>query len=166
MQTSVFRDDALRWWDFARAGDWWQSQMPISTYAMAGALNMTQQAFWASLHETGTNTNQSLRRQIRQIIPDIEKRALVFPAAKTGGPKFLWLEPPAIPPRIPKYDDGSAWSLWAECQRCQGNKFLPVVMNGKPHVMCYHCLPPKQYTALGAKRVEKSLIHEALKKYY
>jgi hypothetical protein len=165
MPTSACLDQRLLWFARTKYDDWWRSQMPITDVAMAGAVGMLKGKFSESIHNKGNYSDRVVARKMDPLIADIERRALVFPK-EIGAPKFLWLEPPAIPPRIPKYDDESAWSLWAECQRCQKNKFLPAVMNGKPQVMCYYCLPPKQYPALGAKRVEKSLIHAALKKYY
>jgi hypothetical protein len=127
--------------------------------------------YWAIRNKSGY-LESSILQKIGKIIPYIETRRLCFPKIGQGQvragevvPRFIWLTP-ELTKRIPKYDDETAWSIWACCNRCQRNQFLPVIINGKPSVACYYCLPPSQYLALGAKPVKKSLIHEALKKFY
>lgn len=144
--------------------------MPISSLAL-------DEACGAGRIRQALNPNEIVEmdatlERVARLIPDIERRKLVFPEIRRGGkkgmttPKYVWLEPPAAPPKIPSLALESAWSLWAACVRCGFNQFLPVVIDNKPHVCCYRCTPPSQRRAIGATPVKKSLIHEALKKFY
>lgn len=145
--------------------------MPMSEFAFSAALNISSHHFGNCLHHRKGCNDLTLFRKMSFVIPDIEMRKLVFPDTTSTGkkgtiPKFLRLEPPEPYPCIPKIDKAAAWSLWARCQTCHGNKFLPMMMNGQAHVACYYCVPPHQYAPIGATRVNRSLIGPDLKKYY
>jgi hypothetical protein len=153
------------WLEHIKKDFWWKNQMPISVTALALALNTTENNLKKCLKYRGKVELERALTQIARIIPDIEARRIAFPArsnSQRGVPNFFHLEPQ--PCNISRLSDN--WSLWARCLSCGGNKFLPVEIDGKPHVACYHCLPPSQYRSFGGKPVQKSLIHEALKKYY
>lgn len=146
--------------------------MPVRHIAIADVIGMLPNKFYESLHNTGTQRDTAIKKKIAALIPDIERRALVFPKVTSGGKadrgiqiKFFWLEPPAAVPCIQKLCLESDWSLWAQCRTCSRNKFLAVDIYGTPHAACYFCLPPSQHRVVGAKQAEKSLIHEALKNY-
>lgn len=160
------RAGTLRWLAHIKSDAWWQSQMPIPMARLDAVLGLADG--WIShmlaIHPKFPMTNAVPR--ISQIIPAIERRRLAFPEGKNLSPKFLWIDPPFDPPLINRLALASAWSLWATCQFCGDNQFLPVVIDGKPHVACYTCIKPDQYRAIGAVAVKKSLIHEALKKFY
>lgn len=140
--------------------------MPISKYALREALGL--QDIISALRRP--SERQKMLLNIARLIPDIENRKLVFPfqscvTVKIRGivPKFLWLEPPAQPPQIRPLTDGGSWSLWARCQVCAGNKFMPLIGGD---VACWSCIKPSQYRGLRTMADKRSLIHEALKKYY
>lgn len=146
--------------------------MPITENTLSKALCVSQEGLSQCLNFRNGRNDKEACHKIGYVIPDIECRKLVFPDTTPSGkkgvfaPKFLWLEPPNPLPRIPKLDKESAWSLWACCQTCGKNKFLPIIMNAEPHIACYYCIPPHQYRPIGATRVNRSLIHPALKKHY
>ncbi len=165
----VNRSDTRHWWEFISRDDWWQSQMPISLQAMSSVLKMSKGQFSEQIRNAGKESDWALLPKIGRLIPIIERRALVFPGVKRGGgpkehhtPKFLWLDPPETPPRIPRLADENAWSLWAVCSSCGKNKFIPTTAG----VVCYHCNHPDKHRYGGKWVKEKSLIHAALKKFY
>lgn len=162
------RQQTWRWLAHVKSDDWWRSQMPVSYSAISLILGLPET--WIANMMAGDPTRITTRviPKIARLIPDIESRKLCFPKLKTGPrkgiitPKYLWLNPEeTIIPRLSR-----AWSLWARCGACGNNKFLPVVIDAKPHVACYHCLPPSQHRAIGAVWIKNNLVHEALKKYY
>jgi hypothetical protein len=164
--------ETLRWLEHIKRDEWWQSQMPVSTRALDAAMGGGEVRH---AHRRGGVSLLYTMNLLAFLIPDIERRAVFFPKSKKPGyskkgekqimpPHFLRLEPPAVIPEIPKLCLESAWSLWAKCQACSSNKFLPVTIDEKPHVACYMCNHPSKYS-YGGEVVEKSLIHPALKKY-
>lgn len=167
-------EQTLRWLEYVKRDDWWQSQMPVSTGALDAVFGLYRKSIHQMLRGRAKATSRPVMEKIARVIPDIESRKLVFPeankcqafAGKVLAPRFVWLDLPAINVEISRLSAESAWTLWARCHSCLSNTFLPVAIDGKPHVACYSCLPPSQYRALGATAVKKSLIHEALKKYY
>lgn len=164
------RPEVLAWWRHTRSDDWWLSQQPISYGAMDKILSKpygtTAQAITLK-----KNTGRTLDR-ISRLINDIESRKICFPRHKIKwyrgfrAVKFLLFNHPVPLPQINRMALESLWCIWSVCRDCGGNKFMPVFYNGKPHVACYRCIPSHQFPGLGIKRVEKSLMHEALKKYY
>ncbi len=162
------RKAALRWLEFTKRDEWWQSQMPVSVFALESALDKPGRLKDALAGDTNPDTILAL---LGHLIPDIEARKVVFPKIGRGRPKkgeeptprYLRLFPLSTP-FIPKLS--SNWSLWARCITCGGNKFLPVMIGWTSHAACYHCLPPDQYPSIGAKGIKTSLIHEALKEWY
>ena len=180
--------ETMAWWRHVRSDDWWQSQMPISTGAIDAVLGTT--TFRYAVNTDYKRGVKDSMKRLAWIIPDINRRALVF--LNVGGgerkkgekmitnPRFLRLEPSSEPPMIPKLCLESSWSLWARCASCGGNQFVPVsfapvkLYSSAPpikhepsydQVACYNCNHPSRNN-YGGKLVEKSLIHEALKKYF
>lgn len=155
-------EQALKWWNHTRKDDWWRSQMPMSSETLDAALCYGR---IRSMFKSGTG-KRSLKR-IATIIDDVEDRKLCFPniiGSHGDIPRYLWLEPEKK--KIGKLVAESFWTLWSRCLSCDHNQFLPMTIDGKPYVACYHCIPPSQYPQIGATRVEKSLIHQDLKNRY
>lgn len=125
--------------------------MPITLTAMSRAINVDISPFRRAL--VGTNATRILEK-MGFLIPKVEDRELVF----TSDFHYITPENPIFLAKLAKN-----WSLWARCVICGDNKFLPLEIDGKEHVACYHCFPPGQYKSIGGARVKKSLIHEALK---
>lgn len=98
------------------------------------------------------------------------KRKKISTAAEMGGAYVVWTPPPGPPKKIGAIAKKSEWDLWACCARCShsankfryANRFLPALINGEEHVICYHCYPPDQYPSIGAIEIKTSLIYEAL----
>lgn len=159
------REQTLRWLERIKRDDWWQSQMPVSMDALEAVCSRQELALSLKRPE---QVDSAVAR-IAPLIPDIEARKLVFPrrtTPKSGeerAPHFLWLQPPDTPPQIRPYSPQAAWSLWVRCQVCASNKFMPLSC---AEVACWSCIKPSQYAGLGTHMGERSLIHEALKKYY
>lgn len=140
--------------------------MPIRNTALADVFGVNETYIRECLNNTRGKSERWVYTKLSPIIKDIEARKLCFTGLGEL-PRFLWLEPPKDAPWIPRWVSEEEWSLWACCEKCQRNQFLPVTMNSKPHAMCYYCLPPVHHAGLGAKWDEKkSLITEALKKHY
>lgn len=165
-------DETFLWLHHIKTDHWWVTQMPIRIYCLEKALGFTLNYIGDILNGGKRSYPQQVIPKIGTAIPEIEERSLVFPrdlrnhSPGETGTKFLRLKIPADPPAIAKVSPESAWSLWARCLTCGSNKFLPVMIDCKPFVACYHCLPPSQHRTIGATETKKSLIHEALKKYY
>lgn len=161
-----------KWWEHVRQDDWWLSQQPISYNAMCAALGIGAEVLRLAVE--GYKPPGTIPARLAGVIDRTENRELCFPLRKSGGkkkgessgPYFLIVERPLSPSKIQKISVEIIWSLHARCVTCSGNKFLPISIDAKPYVACYQCLPPSQFPAIGATRVEKSLIHEALKKFY
>lgn len=166
------RAGTLHWMQFVKTDAWWRSQMPVPQSAMEEVLGLPPGWLRHMLQEHPNFSMTNVMPKIAWLIPDIERRALVFPdkihgdnKTKKTTPSFLWLEPPDPPFRINRLCPESNWSLWARCRFCGSNQFLPVIIDSKPHVACYNCIKPNQHPAIGATLVKKSLIHEALKNF-
>lgn len=163
-ETDMSLSEIRQWRNMVYRDPWWQSQMPVKDWALEKVLGYAAHAVMRGMKGTPGRNRAVLR--VGVLIPDIERRALCFPIqpkfprihVKNRPPMFLWLTPPPVTPMIGKLSPESAWSLWARCSSCGGNKFLP----RQGQVACYHCCPPP-FDAAPPKR---SLIHEALKKYY
>lgn len=138
--------DTLRWYERAQRDPWFLKEMPISLAVMRES----------GLYPPRMKITEKNYAPLCRHIADIEERRL----AVIGG-RPIWLEPPASPPRVIRL--ASVWTLYCRCLFCDGNKFLPVQMNGADPILaaCYTCLPPSQYPALGAKPVAYSMIAQA-----
>lgn len=159
--------DTQRWLEFVQSDHWWLTQMPVyhkSVDDLLGKRRFYQRQYPSDTAWIG----------LSRLIPLIERRSIIFTwrnifrakKGTRGAPRVLFVDPPAFPPRIAKLSKESEWSVWACCGSCGNNQFLPVVMNGAEHVACYHCLPPSQHPSIGAKETSRSLIDEAVRKYY
>lgn len=163
--------EAMEWWNETKKDLWWKSQMPISLRAIDASMGTVFGLAQALNPNYKKISLESGLKKLQKVIDDIETRALVFPPKNVHydrsfrWPLFMRLDPPAEPPLIPSIVARASWSLWARCQTCRRNKFLPVIIDEKPWVACYHCLAPDQHKRVGARMENMSLIYEALKKY-
>lgn len=160
------REATLHWLEKVKHDDWWKTQMPIPRDSLGAVLGLYPGELAVMLNNDAKKRLDATLPRISRLIPDIEARKLVFPPTKRGKTtitKFLWLEPPP-PPKIGKLSQ--AWSFWACCSSCGGNRFLPIAIDMRPHVACYNCLHPTQYPAIGATRIYRSLIHEVMPSFY
>lgn len=161
----------MRWLKLIKSDFWWRTQMPFNELRLCDLLGTSDRYVKLILARPETHPPEKTIDRIGRLIDDIEERKIAFPPRcgvgyrKDCAPKFLHLEPKGKP-LIQKICDESAWSLWARCSTCGGNKFLPISCDGRSRVACYNCFPPSQYPQIGARGVKKSLIHEALKIYY
>lgn len=159
-------------WFFEERREWWyRHQMPISSSAL-DELTGCPRAF---LHRSSEELFDSPGKFIilGKYIQDIESRSVIFPKQTRGCkakklliPFIVWTRTPTSEYFIYRISLALAWTLFARCSLCGGNKWLPIMMGGKEHVACYGCFPPDQYPSVGATLLQKSLIHEAAKAYY
>lgn len=165
---------SMAWYKHTRSDTWWQSQMPINPLFLLAVCGSVNRREANALRDYKTAPSNAIMKKIGFLIPKIESRELVFPHVPVGAPRkneyrapqYLFIDAPLSTRCISRLSPGSAWALHARCITCRGNKFLPIEIDGKPHVACYQCLPPSQYKSIGATAVDKSLIHEALKVFY
>lgn len=139
------------WLERALADDWYESQMPITQQHLDHAVGF--RAFRSMKDEPSTNAWKALEK----VIPKIEDRTIIFmPSSKMiVRDSFMRTALKKLSPH---------WSIDGRCA-CGSNQYLPVMLE-KEYYACYHCIPPSQYPALGAKPVDRSLIHDAMKNYY
>lgn len=161
--------EAIRTIDLLIADPWYKDQMPVTRVALASLVGGSRALRMRNI----LHSNGQCLQKIAKLIPDIEARNIVFTPEppqrvkmKELPPYAIWITPPETAPRMPKISPISAWTIFSRCASCDGNKWIPAEMGGKEHVLCYPCLPPSQYPALGAKKINRRLIHEAIKKYY
>lgn len=163
---------SLAWLKQSQNDYWYRSQMPFNDFTLSLAIGRNKRYI-----RNAFNGAQMLTRvmgNVSRSISDIENFRLVFPRPHNGRPRkdtpraphFIRIPDPPPSISIAKISAREAWTLWARCSTCSGNKFLPIQIDGKRHVACYHCFPPSQYGQIGAREVKKSLIHEALKAFY
>lgn len=157
-----------QWMAHVAADAWYRHQMPISHASLSAACGYMKNML--ALSCASRHTPATLDR-VARVINSIEARRLCFLKYGGGGKDktlrtFYWLELPVTRPCIRPLDRETAWSLWAYCDRCGSNKFMPIRIQGddRPSVACYSCLPPDQYPSIGAVPAPHSLIHQALKK--
>jgi hypothetical protein len=158
------REATRKWLMQAPNDPWHKSQMPISIKQIGIVCHGDRKDINDRIiTEKETKRSNSLCQRIAKMIPMLEQRSLIFfqyPKAHQHG--HLWLTPPQRCQHINPISTEAEWSLFARCLRCQNNKFMPVHVHGKPHALCYHCLPPSQYKALGGTLTKKSLIRDAI----
>lgn len=161
------------WLAHIKNDHWWQTQMPISYAALSDAVGIERKTFVNMIENKRTYRDVFALKALAPVIISIEKREVCFPEVKNSPlrgappiPRLLRVMPRDPVPLISRLSQGSAWSLWATCFNCRNNKFLPIIIDHKPYVACYHCLPPSQYRAIGAAPVMRSLIHEVLRAFY
>lgn len=164
-ETNMSLSEVRQWRNMVYSDMWWQSQMPVKEWALNKALGFRSTHTVTNAIHARTPCLDRVVLFVGATIPDIERRALCFPIQpkfpyylRAGIPLFLRLDPPVVAPLIGKLSPESAWSLWARCSSCGDNKFLP----SSGQVACYHCCPPLH----DAAPPKRSLIHEALKKFY
>lgn len=140
---------------------WHKTQMPISINAVARCVGGDKDNIRKRiLLENSDSKSEALCQKIGHLIQAVEERRLVFFKTKSGI-EHHWLEP-INETKINPLSTEAEWSVFARCKVCQKNKFMPVVMHGKNHALCYQCIPPSQYKALGATLLKKNLIQNAL----
>lgn len=164
------RHQVLKWWERARADHWHKTQMPITYPNMGALLGLAGPQFHQ--HMDACPLNSKYWGLMAKLILDIEARKIAFPMSRQkhikaeNQPYYVALDLPAEPPRIYKISRLEFWSLFARCNTCGGNKFLPSKVHGVQHALCYSCIPPDQHYAVGGVEQDYSLTHEALKRYY
>lgn len=141
--------EAKRWLDRMMSDEWYASQMPISRRALTKAAGV-QGIF-------NYEPTKNAWKALEAVIPKIENREVIF----IPGDAFVVREPSGQW-SVAKLT--SRWSIDNRCN-CGCNQFLPVMIE-KEYAACYHCIPPSQYPAIGAKLIKRSLIHDAMKNYY
>ena len=156
------RDACFKWFHHTRSDHWWKTQMTFSGETLLAVIGDNNHANRGKLMKRDPLINRGIIQKIGFVIPDIEARKIAFPGGTN--PRYVSIDPPEVIPHIGKLS--SVWSLWARCATCGDNKFIPVMIDGKEQVACYHCLPPSQFGSIGAREVKKSLIQEALKMFY
>jgi len=153
---SLSLEQTHKWLNHAYADFWYKHQMPITGRLLDDCLGLTNVYRYKRPYTWGDDTVLKLAR----LIPEIERRAVIFTKAKYRKPAQIYVsEPPKLAPKIKKIS--SVWSLYATCLSCGDNQFLPVMME-KPYVACYHCIDPKEYKALGGRLIDESIITTAL----
>ena len=154
MQTSLSGNksqaEIIRWLDHIKTDYWYLSQMAISRRALARYCGID-----AALDLSPVNLTK-----LSQAINDVNARRVVFLPPKEGD--FWILDPPRELRKIRKLSRN--WGLFSRCDSCLDNKFLPIFLNEREEVACYHCFPPEQYACIGAKKRDVSLIAEVARK--
>jgi hypothetical protein len=60
--------------------------------------------------------------------------------------------PARRPPPVDRITPVSQYRPWARCCTCQGDRFEPVVILGRPHYACRNCAGPPHWPGLGARK--------------
>lgn len=63
-------------------------------------------------------------------------------------------KPKRRPPPQEKITPAGDHASWARCRTCQGDKWTPVVMNGRPYYFCAKCVGPVHWPGMGAKAAD------------
>ena len=151
---------------------WHKSQMPVTVNGICRVTGDRKVNVLGFFRELKNEPAFPLTQRLGKIMAAVRERTLVFYQSdkiiksQTGiAPMtFLWLKPPQPEPRLAAMVPEEEWSLFARCFLCLNNKFMPAKIGGRPHAVCYRCIPPSQYRALGVTLTKKSLIREALVK--
>lgn len=150
---------AYRWVYYATRDEWFNAEMPASMRIIARAFGYIDAANLV-LFLQGVETAQYLCDKILDLADKIKRREAVF--IKDYGIYDLMPEPVKMAPPVLKRVE---WRMTSTCSACGNNQYLPAMMNGEPHALCYHCIKPDQYAAYGAKKIEgDGLISSALEK--
>jgi hypothetical protein len=150
----ISRKEIVSWLQRTLRDDWYARQMPvrISTYEKFSGLS--NKILEKLIYEDEYFPREQTLDRLASMIKQIETREVVWHRTH-----FLYQTPPKNPSRRPKiYEADSGFSVFSKCLTCGGNKWLPSRMDGKLQIMCYSCVPPSQWPALGADDVRFSLI--------
>lgn len=141
------------WMKDAMQDEWYRSQMPVSVTSFYKALGIYKRTVQTFLAERSN-------LDLSHIIDQIERRALMW--SKKGvlrdeirSREKIWRA---------KLTEDVGFDIHAKCLTCSGNKWLPVIMNGKTHIFCYTCIPPSQWPSLGAVTSPRNLIAEHIER--
>jgi hypothetical protein len=151
-------DELLAWMNRAQNDTWYKSQLPINHktvahivgYKNSGNMKKFLTGEWAII--------PVIADRWRRAIVRIENRHIIWDKEQ-----FMNLDPPEKPPKIHRLSPEEKWSPFVACVSCGGNKWLPVLMDVKPCVVCYTCLPPSQFESLGALWTYRNLFSGFIK---
>lgn len=155
--------ETLGWIERAMKDRWYKSQMPVTWQAVDALIE-------GGLRDTeGREMNVAALSAFGRMIDLIENREIIFLKRKSshpGKPFFIHLHPAPAHKFLNKMSPWQLWDIGAHCLSCGGNKWMPVMIDDDPCVLCYDCLPPEQYKSIRAASLGFSLIDEYAKQYY
>jgi hypothetical protein len=151
--------EAKNWVRYTQTNHWMKTQMPITLSNLALACGM---AIKEVLHEfmSGKRETDGSAEKILSLKEKVRRREAVF----VEGHGVYWIpyqEPKLMPPMIKRTDEED-WHMTSTCRACSNNQYLPAEMNTDYYALCFHCIPPNQYAAIGAISQEGSMIAYAL----
>jgi hypothetical protein len=147
------------WFGRARTDYWYKTQMPISQGALAVVAEINQKTLW-DIFSTDVMPKHETLEKLEATIKRIENREVVW--YRKPGQEYVYahLDVRKIRPRRAKLSTNNGFDVFSICASCQSNKWVPVKIDGKEHIVCYSCLPPNQWLALGATGVKRSLVKD------
>lgn len=164
------KSEVAHWLHFVRNDQWYLTQMPITMKNLSLSIGNSAMGrndiYDHIINQTSDNQANNLVQKIGAMMHHLEVRDIAFYKPKKAGQEYrhIWLDKPQQAPQIMPLVLEEEWSLFAQCMRCQKNKFMPIKMNGRGHACCYRCIPPSQYRSIGGKLEKKSMIRDSLVK--
>lgn len=138
---------------------WYESQLPLGFRVLEDLTGISKSSLRAIAGASARpqRPNPGSVAKLVDVINKIENRRVVWRKLAVGY-DIIYLDAPVPRPVRQKISPFNVFGIFDICATCGGSKWLLAKMAGKEHVMCYSCVPPNQWPALGATSLPINLI--------
>jgi hypothetical protein len=113
-------------------------------------------------HEVSNGPNWLAR--VARAVEMIEAGEVRLVGTNTPHARVEWVAKPARRPRpLARMHWAADHVEWVPCRTCWGDKWTPVVLNGRAHYACKNCVGPLHWPTMGARAPDAIEIVEMFK---
>lgn len=153
------RDEIHRWLRACENEPWYRQQLGLTWKGLAEAIGISHFALRAARAGATVRKDRGqgggyVPGQTVEMLAKIERVMLLIEGGRMvfrDGRAIELTTPLFVAPwPNPSLCADDYWVYWSSCQRCGGNKWSPIWLDGKPYVACVRCNPENGWPAWGA----------------